>query len=631
MTEPTGLLVDTPQNPIKSLKTYAEEANLKLDFDPDAIVKKYDEERERRLRPDNISQYNTTRSSDYFKSFLTDLYARPDFNRNPVKAKYEVVVIGAGYTGIGLVASLREKGITDVCVIEKGDGVGGTWYWNRYPGVQCDIESYIYMPMLESVNYFPSLKYAYGYEIRAHAEALAKKYDVYSKTLFQTEAVKLSWNDECGLWRVETSRDDDIQAKWIIPAPGPFQLPKFPGIPGIESFKGKTFHSCRWDWKYSGGTPEQPDLTGLADKRVGIIGTGATGVQLVPRLAEWAKELYVFQRTPSSIDYRNNRSTDEEWARSLKPGWQEARQVNFTTLVNGGHAEEDLVNDGWTDVLRNLPGFLGGGESIEDPGAMKAKMQLADLQKMQSIRSRVDASVKDPKTREALKPWYNQFCKRPCFHDEYLQAFNKANVHLIDTEGKGVEQVYDKGLVANGTKYELDCVIYATGFEWATDFSARAGAQIYGRGGVSLSEKFKDGVTTFHGWGVNGFPNMGLVSIHQSGSSPNWTHNSFEMNKHIVHIITEARVSSIKELEPTQEAADAWVEECIKAGGARIEFLRSCTPGYYGDEGKIDNKLTKSQPFLAGGSTFFRILDNWRKEGKLKGLDIKYGQSSATP
>lgn len=484
--------------------------------------------------------------------------------------------------------------------------------------------------MLEDVNYVPTLKYAFGYEIRQHAEALAKKYDVHSKTLFQTEAGKLVWNDDESLWRVETNRNDDIQANWVIPAPGPFQLPKFPGIPGIEDFKGKDFHSCRWDWEYSGGSPEKPDLKSLADKRVGIIGTGATGVQLIPRLAEWAKELYVFQRTPSSIDYRNNHTTDQEWSKSLEKGWQAARQDNFTTLVNGGHAEEDLVSDGWTDVLRNLPGFLGGGENDEDPGAVKAKMQLADLQKMQSIRSRVEALVKDPRTREALKPWFNQFCKRPCFHDEYLQAFNKSNVHLVDTEGKGVERVYEKGIVANETEYELDCIVYATGFEWATDFSARAGAQILGRGGLSLTEKFQDGIATMHGWGVNGFPNMGLVSIHQSGSSPNWTHNASEMVNHIVNVISECQKRDISEAEPTQAAVEEWVKECVKAAQPRADFLRKCTPGYYGDEGKIDDKLIKSQPYLAGGGPFFKTLEDWRKEGKLAGLDVKYWPQEAS-
>lgn len=499
----------------------------------------------------------------------------------------------------------------------------GHRYWNRYPGAQCDIDSYIYMPLLEDVGHLPTEKYVHGPELRQHANALAKTYDAESKTLFQTEALKFVWNEEKLRWKVETSRGDDIEAQWIIPAPGPLHVPKLPGISGIESFQGRHFHSCRWDYNYSGGSPEEPKLTGLSDKRVGIIGTGATGVQLVPYLGQWAKELYVFQRTPSSIDIRGNKPTDDTWAKSLKKGWQRSRQDNFSVLVNGGAVDEDEVNDGWTDVLRSLPGFMAGADKAgDDATSLLMRMQLADFKKMESIRRRVDSLVNDPKTAASLKPWYNQFCKRPCFHDHYLQTFNRPNVHLVDTQGQGVERITEKGIVANGKEHELDCIIYATGFEWATDLSSRIGAPIIGRDGQSLTDKFKDGIATMHGWAVNGFPSLMILTFHQSGATPNWTHNMTEICRHIAYVVAECKKRSIKTVEPTKAAEDAWVEECIRAAQGRAKFLKDCTPGYYSDEGRIDDKLLRSQPYLAGGPVFFETLETWRNEGELGGLEL---------
>nr|BCT03374.1 Baeyer-Villiger monooxygenase [Exophiala jeanselmei] len=623
MTEPT---VVTTQPTLKSsssyIRAYAREHGIELDFDPDALKAKYAEEKRKRDNPQGLGQYASVRTSKLLNSYTKDLYADESFTREPVKATYDVVIIGAGYASLMAASHLLERGITNICIIEKGRGFGGTWYWNRYPGVQCDIDSYIYMPLLEETDHIPSQKYVYGPELRHHAEQLADKFGLRPKTLFQTEVLKMTWSEEDLHWKVDTSRNDDIRAQWLLPAPGPLHLPKFPGLEGIDSFKGRHFHSCRWDYNYTGGSPEKAELTGLADKRVGIIGTGATGVQLVPRLGEWAKELYVFQRTPSSIDVRGNKPTDMEWAKTLPKGWQRARQDNFSTLVNGGAVEHDDVEDGWTDIFRSLPGFLGGGETDGDQEALLARIQIADFKKMESIRKRVDDIVKDPKTAASLKPWYNQFCKRPCFHDEYLQTFNKPNVHLVDTEGKGVERVTEKGLVANGKEYELDLIVYATGFEWATDLSSRVGAPIVGRGGQTLTDKFKDGIATFHGWSVHGFPNLTLATFHQAGATPNWTHNMNEVTNNIAHVISECKKRGIRAVEPTEEAEKAWVSECLRVAQGRASFLRDCTPGYFSDEGEIGEKLLRSQPYLAGGPAFFKIIDEWRKEDKLTGLQL---------
>ncbi|OAL44213.1 FAD/NAD(P)-binding domain-containing protein [Pyrenochaeta sp. DS3sAY3a] len=615
--------------PVSFLRDQAKAAGISIDFDPDELVEKYRIEREKRQTALGLSQYRLTQELSLSK-YLRDPYADHSFKREPISADYDVVVIGGGFSGLQAAARLLEKGITKLAVIEKGDDYGGTWYltvdrhWNRYPGAQCDIESYIYMPMLEELKYVPTEKYARGPELRKHAKAIADLYSIPQKTLFQTQAERMTWDEAAGLWKIETNWTDKITARWVVPAPGPLSTPKFPGV-NVEAFKGVSFHSCRWDYTYTGGSPEKPDLIGLNNKRVAIIGTGATAVQIVPRVGEWAKELFVVQRTPSSVDVRNNRNTDANWARNLPAGWQRARMENFTAIISGEPVKDDLVADGWTNILRSLPGFFGTGDGQgADPHAIAARMQLTDFKKMESIRRRVDSIVKDPKTANSLKPWYNQFCKRPCFHDEYLQTFNRPSVTLIDTNGKGIETLTEKGFIVDGKEYEIDCLIYATGFEWNSDFSKRNGCDIIGRGGVSLSEAWKDGPVTLHGWAVPQFPNMMLLTPVQSGANPNFTHNSAEMTRHLAYMIKEAESRGIKSLDPKQEAADAWVDETVQTGAGRGEFLKQCTPGYYNDEGRLDDITFKTQPYGGGGPKFNKIIGKWRTDNKFEGMSITY-------
>lgn len=364
----------------------------------------------------------------------------------------------------------------------------------------------------------PQEKYARANELLRHSEMIGKHYDLHRRTLFQTEVHALRWDEQAARWIAHTSRGDSIRARFVVPAAGPLHRPKLPGVPGIESFKGHSFHSSRWDYNYTGGD-SMGGLTELKDKRVGIIGTGATAVQIVPHLGEWAKQVYVFQRTPSSIDVRGNRPTDPTWAASLQKGWQMDRMTNFNVIVNGGYQDEDMVSDGWTDILRKLFVRPKPGEVI-DPKKAGAQRQLADFKKMESIRARADSVVKDKQVAESLKPYYNQFCKRPCFHDEYLNAFNKPNVELVDTKGAGINRITEKGVVANGEEFEIDCLIYGTGFELATDWTHRTGMELYGRDGLTMTENYKDGSRTMHGWTSRNFPNCFIVSIVQAALTP---------------------------------------------------------------------------------------------------------------
>jgi cyclohexanone monooxygenase len=591
------------------------------DIDPAALRERYRAERDKRLRADGNEQYVEMKGR--FAHYLEDPYVEPGFSRAPLTDEVEVAVIGGGFGGLLAGARLREAGVQDIRMIEKGGDFGGTWYWNRYPGAACDIESYVYLPLLEEVGYMPVEKYTRAPEILKYCGMIAEKFDLYRDVCFQTEVTDMSWDEESRRWIIRTNRGDAMKARFVVMANGPLHRPKLPGIPGVESFKGHTFHTSRWDYDYTGGGPEG-GLDRLAGKRVGIIGTGATAVQCVPHLAEGAGELFVFQRTPSSIDVRNNRPTDPEWAASLQPGWQQYRMDNFNVLVSGGMAKEDLVNDGWTDIIRNL-GLAAARRAARGelgPGDPAELLQLADFQKMESIRARVDQVVADRKTAEALKPWYNQFCKRPCFHDEYLAAFNRPSVHLIDTDGKGVDRITEKGVVANGVEYELDCLIFATGFEVGTSYTRRAGYEITGRDGVTLSQRWADGVSSLHGMHVRGFPNCLIFSNTQSGFTANYPHMLNEQSKHAAYIITEAAARQASVVEATQEAEDAWVQEVMDSAIMRQKFAEECTPGYYNNEGKPSPLAARNGPYGKGSIAFIQLIKDWRDEGAMAGLSL---------
>jgi len=590
-----------------------------LGFDPATLRAKYRAERDKRKRADGNAQYQEVKGD--FSRFLEDPYIEPGFTRAALTDEVDVVVIGGGFGGLLAAARMREAGVKDIRVIEKGGDFGGTWYWNRYPGAACDVESYIYLPLLEEMNYVPVEKYTRAPEILAHSRAIAKHYDLYANACLQTEVTDMRWDEAASRWTISTNRGDAMKARFVVMANGPLHRPKLPGIPGVETFKGHAFHTSRWDYEYTGGD-SNGGLTGLADKRVAIIGTGATAVQCVPHIGASAKALYVFQRTPSSIDVRNNRPTDPEWANSLEPGWQQARMDNFNTLVTGGHAEEDMVSDGWTDIIRNL-GLVASRRAAADKTVANPAelLQLADFQKMESIRARVDSVVSDPATAEALKPYYNQFCKRPCFHDDYLATFNRPNVTLVDTGGQGVERITETGIVANGVEYEIDCLIYATGFEVGTGYARRAGYEVVGKGGQTLTQKWADGVSTLHGLHSRGFPNCFIMSNAQSGFTVNFPHIMNEQARHIAYIVEHCLGTQVKEMEPSEEAEAAWVQTIVESAIDRQKFAEECTPGYYNNEGMPSPLAARNGPYGKGPIAFAKLLEAWREEGSLQGLE----------
>jgi cyclohexanone monooxygenase len=593
-----------------------------LAADLDAVRERYRVERERRLRAEANAQYVEIAGS--LARFADDPWADPNFTRAPVAEEVEVLLIGGGFGGILTGARLRASGVDDIRIVEKGADFGGTWYWNRYPGAACDTESYVYLPMLEETGYIPKRKYARAPEIYEQTTRIAKQYGLYDKALFQTVVTDLRWDEAEGRWHARTDRDDTIRARFVVLAGGPLHKPKLPGIPGIETFKGHSFHTSRWDYSYTGGSPEG-NLKGLADKRVGIIGTGATAVQCIPYLGQSAKELYVFQRTPSTIGVRDDRPTDPDWAQTLEPGWQRRRMDNFTAVISGDPFDVDEVQDGWTKLLGEI--LLAPRRQPTPVTSLEEAARIiedADFRKMAEIRDRVDAIVKDPATAAALKPWYKAFCKRPCFHDEYLDTFNRPNVHLVDTHGRGVERITERGVVVDGVEYEVDCLIFATGFEVGTEYARRIGFEVHGRDGRTLTERWKNGMSTLHGFYTRGFPNCLIVGTAQTGQSANFGHIIDEQSKHFAYVISEARRRGVRTFEPTEEAEAAWVKEVIGAALGRLGYLNECTPGYYNAEGAaLDLLAAQNSQYWKSPTAFFNLVEEWRRNGRMDGLELR--------
>ena len=543
--KPRAPRVDRPQEYYDAIKArFAEERNLRLAY-----------------RPEGTGQYITDFAGG-LAAYETDPYGGEIIERAPIEDTVEVLFIGGGFSALLTSARLREVGIESIRIVERGADVGGTWYWNRYPGVACDVVAYDYLPLLDEMNYVPSRHYAYGPEIYAHCQAIARKYDLYELAVFQTTVTSTTWNEEEQLWHLTTDRGDHMRAKFVVCANGTLTKPKLARIKGMETFAGHSFHTSRWDYQYTGA-----DLTNLADKRVGLIGTGATAVQAIPSLGANAKELFVFQRTPSGIDVKEDWETDPEWAAKLEPGWQAKRRLKMLT-------EPPLL-----------------AMAIEKRAGMSAEEKVrrqenANIDHMMRIHRRVDEIVTDPETADALKPWYMFMCKRPCFHNEYLPTFNRPNVHLIDTQGKGIEEIGEKGPIFDGHEFELDLLIYATGFEVQKTGTYN---RITGVGGLDLQDKYHEGIRTVLGIHTHGYPNMFIMGGYQASFNFNLTDVLQAQGDHIAACINHVRSHGHSTLDCTFDAEEWWVQEVIAHRG-KTTRNEECTPGYYNFEGEFNRR-----------------------------------------
>jgi cation diffusion facilitator CzcD-associated flavoprotein CzcO len=592
------------------------------EVDSDALRAKYAQERAKRLRPDGNDQYIELKGQ--FARLLEDPYTA----RLERPAKHDDVsmtFIGGGFAGLVTAARLKSAGLDDVRIVEKAGGFGGTWYWNRYPGAQCDTASMIYMPLLEETGYMPSERYAHAPEIREHCDRIASRYGLHEGALFHTEATDLEWDPGRARWIVRTSRGDEFTSQFIGIGTGPLHVAKLPGISGIETFAGRSSHTSRWDYAYTGGDPDGARMDRLADKRVAIIGTGATAVQCIPHLARSCRELLVFQRTPSSVDVRGNQPIDSQWFTGVAtPGWQDRWLENFVANMSAAETPtEDLVNDGWTDLAKRIRGRLAAPRSstasFQD---LLADFENADFEKMSEIRARVDAIVEDKETAANLKAWYRQLCKRPCFHDEYLGAFNLPSVRLIDTAGQGVERISASGVVVAGVEYPVDCIIYASGFEVGTAPTRRYGFDLTGRDGVRLSEFWSAGMRTLHGIHVRGFPNVFLVQLGHGGNFiANVPHNLTDAAKTIAAVVTHMRDRGFDQVDVSTQAEEAWLEQ-LAPNPVMTSFLAACTPGYYNNEGQGPSPHSLLVGYAHGAPAYFRYIDQWRSSGDFKGLEF---------
>ncbi len=580
----------------------------------DEAKARYQAEREKRLRDDAQDQYSQL--TDEFEEFDHDPWVESGFTREPVVEETTAVVVGGGFAGMLLAKGLQERGITDYRIIDKAGDFGGTWYWNRYPGCMCDVESLIYMPLLEETGYTPTMKYAPAAEIFEQCQRIAHQYDLYPHAILHTEIADATWDDDASRWIITTTRADRISAKFLITAGGILHKAKLPAIEGINDFAGRAFHTARWDYGYTGGSPTEP-MDHLADKVVGIIGTGATAIQVVPQLAKAAKEVYVFQRTPSPVGARNNGPIEPGWVKAQPPGWQRERMVNFTECVTGGKPEVNLVGDGATRYLWD------DTQQAATTPEEQAELDRLDFEVMQAIRDRVEEIVEDPETAEKLKPWYGKHCKRITYHDEYLQSFNLPNVHLVDTEGLGVRRVTEAGPVVDGKEYPLDLLVYASGFEVTTGLVSRLGFDPVGRGGVKLSERWHDGAHTLHGIHTNAFPNLLVCHFIQAAFGLNFNHYLDELTSHLTWIVANAEEHGITTIEATVEAEDEWLALLWQAGKGFGRYSAACTPSFHNSEGARTMAAARNVVHPGNLMRYSEHLERWRDAGDLPGLVVQ--------
>ena len=578
----------------------------------DELRDRYRAEQQKRLRPEVMNQWR-----ELDDELDRDPFVESGFTRPPVVEETTVVIVGGGFAGMLTAIDLAKHGITDVRIIEKAGDFGGTWYWNRYPGCMCDVESFVYLPLLEETGFMPTEHYASAPEIFEYSKLLARTFNLYPQALFQTNVTDAVWDEDAQRWTVTTSRDDELSARFIVLAGGILHKAKLPGIPGIETFKGKAFHTSRWDYSYTGGGPTEP-MDKLIGKRVGIIGTGATAVQVVPQVAKVADELFVFQRTPGAVGVRNQQPTDPDWFNSLEPGWQRERIINFTQAVTGSQPDVDLVQDGWTELM-----WFDTQKEAASPEEAE-ELERIDFEAMEGIRRRVDEVVEDPETAQKLKPYWGKHCKRVCFHDEYLPSFNLPNVHLVDTDGRGVDAITEHGPVVDGVEYPVDLLIYASGFEVTTDLYHRLGFDPKGRDGVALSERWATGAHTLHGVLASGFPNMLLISLVQGGFGTNFSHLLSESAKHVAAIVEACVEDGIVTIEAEEPAEDEWLSVLHKVGFGGARYFQACTPSFYNSEQQaIDERAARNLTYTGSLLDYVGYLERWREAPDFTGVIIE--------
>lgn len=606
---------------------------LDLDFDPHLLDEKYRVERAKRIRPDRNRQY--IKVSGRFERFYQAHYeVRPDA-RDAVKRELDVLVIGGGFAGLQTAAQLAKEGVEDYLLVDRCADYGGNWYWNRYPGAACDTESYVYFPLLEETGYVPSRRYSSADEIQAHAVRIASHFGIDRKSLLQTTVTNAFWDEEPGRWTVQTDRGDVLRPRFLVLAGGEsVTSPKLPGIPGIDAFKGHAFHSSRWDYGYTGGG-NSGNLHKLADKRVAIIGTGCSAVQIIPHLGAAAKELFVFQRTPAVIAPRNNHDTEPAFVESLTPGWHEKRMWNLNALLESHPDAHPVADSGFGTQIGAMGEYaVQLGTKAHEKGvelSVEEILELSNMMYMRELRASIDELVGDPETAEALKPYYASWCKRPAWSDDYYPTFSRSNVKLVDVP-LGVERITETGVVAGGAEYEVDLIIFASGFE-ASNPSVWELVRfpLVGRNGVSLNDYWSDAFRTLHGVLVHNFPNYLQLTLMGTGLGANYLYGNRKQAIHIAAIIKHCLDNDIKSVEPTERAEDEWWDILVASQNnpadpvnlAMKKFRGQCTPSYLNSDGDAEHRKGIMNNVHTKPLTYFQLLEQWRAQG-MDGIKIDY-------
>jgi cation diffusion facilitator CzcD-associated flavoprotein CzcO len=398
-------------------------------------------------------------------------------------------------------------------------------------------------------------------------------------------------------------------------------------------------HTGRWNYNISGGSPEDWTLSGLKGKKVGIVGTGASAVQCIPELARFADQLYVFQRTPSGVDERGQTATDPvAWKQiTSNEGWWRARNVNWCGRLAGHAFKDNGVKDRWSESRAFK--YLAGGQhdkpyTPEQIPHLVGVALASDAQRAERVRQRVDQVVEDKDTASALKAWNPIWCKRPCFHDEYLPTFNLPHVTLVDTNARGIECVNARGIVAGGKQYDLDIIIWSTGFRSVSrnmgEPSQNADVSISALGNTLAELWAKHGATTLHGFVTPWMPNMILSGPAQTAICANVTYSTDSMARHCAYIISEtlsrAQDPGRATVIAAPEAAEAWAGHIVSRS-AFLAPIAVCGPSHFNDEGALrawsPEQLMKAQrgmTYPAGILAYVDILEHWRRGGGLEGL-----------
>ena len=510
-------------------------------------------------------------------------------------ASFDVVIVGAGFAGLYQLHRLRDLGFS-VRVFEAGGGVGGTWYWNRYPGARCDIESvdysYSFSPELEQ-EWTWTERYAAQPEILSYLEHVADRFDLRRDIQFDTRIASAHFDEATGRWALETEAGESVSATYCVMATGCLSSTKVPEVPGVDAFAGPTFHTGRW--------PHEPvDFTG---QRVGVIGTGSSAIQSIPHIARQAESVVIFQRTPNFSVPAWNHPLDPEYVAEVKASYPERRelcrqsQAGFPITGEPGTAREaseeeraEQFGEKWQEGgLRFLGAFA---DLLIDPEANDAASEF--------LRSKIRDRVEDPEVAALLSPSaYPCGTKRLCVDIGYYETFNRDNVTLVDIRSAPIEEITKTGVVTAAATYEFDTLVFATGFDAMT--GALSSIDIVGTGGRSLKEKWQEGPRSYLGLAVAEFPNLFLIT---GPGSPSVLSNMVVSIEQHVDWITDClvhlRTADLGRIEATEEAEEEWVT--LVAAVADFTLFPRANSWYIG--ANVEGKPRVFMPYIGGVNTY---------------------------